>query len=71
MIAISKELCVFFNNHSDNTIELWDCLNNKWHLHTIVTKKQRNSILFLCTLANHYVTSIRRRNVTISPKNGI
>lgn len=38
-IAISKDLRVFFNKHSDNSIEFWNCPSDKnWHLHALVDK---------------------------------
>ena len=41
MIAISKDLRAFFSIHEDNTIDFWDCPNDKWHLHAVVNKETR------------------------------
>jgi len=50
-IAISKDLRVFFNKHSDNSIEFWNCSSDKnWHLYTLVdkdTKKFNHIPLYL------------------------
>ena len=41
-IAIFKDLWKFFNKHSNNLVEFWDCSSNKdWHLHTQVDKKTK------------------------------
>jgi len=40
-IVISKELRVFFSKHEDNTIEFWDCPNDKWHLYAVVDKETK------------------------------
>jgi len=40
-IAVSKELHAFFNNHSDNTIEFWNCPKDEWHLHAVVYKEMK------------------------------
>jgi len=41
MIVISKDLRIFFSKHEENTIEFWDCPNNKWDLHAVVNKETR------------------------------
>jgi len=42
LITILKELRAFFNSHSDNSIEFWDCSSNKkWHLHVSVDKETK------------------------------
>jgi len=41
VIAISKDLKAFFSSHEDNTIEFWDCPNDKWHLHSMVDKETK------------------------------
>ena len=33
MIAISKDMRAFFSIHENNTIEFWDCPNEKSYLH--------------------------------------
>jgi len=41
-IAISKDLRAFFNSHSDNSIEFWDCPSDeKWQLHASVDKEMK------------------------------
>ena len=47
---VLKELCNFFTQNQENTIEFWKCpSHSKWHLHNIVDKntKSFNSILLL------------------------
>jgi len=41
LITISKEIRTFFSKHEDNTIEFWDCSNNRWHLHKVVDKENK------------------------------
>jgi len=36
--VISKDLKVFLNKHNDNSIEFWDCPNDKWYLYAVVDK---------------------------------
>ena len=41
-IAISKNLQKFFNKHSNNSVEFWDCTSDKdWHLHTQVDREMK------------------------------
>ena len=48
-IVISKKLCVFFNQHLNNSIEFWDCPSSEnWYLHVVVDKKMKNFNLIPC-----------------------
>jgi len=52
-IAIFKDLRVFFNKHSDNSIEFWNCpilSNENWYLYALIdkdTKKFNHISLYL------------------------
>jgi len=41
MIAISKDMRAFFSIQENNTIEFWDCPNEKLYLHAAVNKEIR------------------------------
>jgi len=41
MITISKDLREFFSKYKENTIEVLDYSNDKWHIHTAVDKETR------------------------------
>ena len=74
---VLKELRVFFNSHSDNSIEFWYCPSNKkWHLHVSVNKEIKKFDLILLYSSktswdfNKKEECDNIRNVTISSKSG-
>ena len=72
LIAIVKNLRVFFNKHLMNSIEFWNCPSNtKWFHYTLVdkdTKKFNLSLIFSCKALWDF-NKIRKKNVTTSLKN--
>ena len=67
-IAISKDLCLFFNKQPLNTIEFWDCpSNSKWPLHILADKEmKKNSISHHYSHAKHHGILTRSKNVITS-----